>query len=38
MEYFTTDISQFFNEKRQKLTFGWTAGHSPLNPDIQGFS
>ena len=36
MEFFTADILQFFNEKRQNLTFGWTAGYSPLNPNISG--
>ena len=36
IEYFTTDILQFLNEKRQNLTFGWTAGYSPLNPNISG--
>ena len=32
-ELFTTDILQFFNEKRQNLTFGWTAVYSALNPN-----
>ena len=27
MEFFTTNILQFFNEKRQNLTFGFTAGY-----------
>ena len=36
MEFFTTDILQFFDEKRQNLTFGLTAGYSPLNPNISG--
>ena len=36
MELFTTDILQFFNKKRQNLTFGWMAGYSPLNPNILG--
>ena len=36
MEFFTTDILQFFNEKRQNLTFGLTAGYSPLNPITSG--
>ena len=35
MEYFTADFLQFFNKKRQNLTFGWTAGYSPLNPYIS---
>ena len=36
MELFTADILQFFNEKSQNLTFGWTAGYSLLNPNISG--
>ena len=36
MECFTADFLQFFNKKRQNLTFGWTAGYSPLNPNILG--
>ena len=36
MELFTTDILQFFDEKRQNLTFGLAAGYSPLNPSISG--
>ena len=36
MECFTADFLQFFNKKRQNLTFGWTAGYSPLNPNISG--
>ena len=36
MECFTVDFLQFFNKKPQKLTFGWTAGYSPLNPNILG--
>ena len=36
MEFFTIDILQFFNEKRQNLSFGWTTGYSPLNPNISG--
>ena len=34
MEFFTTDILQFFNEKRQNWTFGLTARYSPLNLNI----
>ena len=36
MECFTADFLQFFNKKRQNLTFGWTAGYSLLNPNISG--
>ena len=36
MEFFTTDILQFFNKKRQNLTFWLTTGYSPLNPNISG--
>ena len=36
MEFFATDILQFFNKNRQTLSFGWTAGYSPLNPNISG--
>ena len=36
MECFTADFLQFFNKKYQILTFGWTGGYSPLNPNISG--
>ena len=35
MECFTADFLQPFKEKRQNLTFRWTAGYSPLNPNIS---
>ena len=36
MECFTAYFLQFFTKKRQKLAFGWTAGHLPSNPSISG--
>ena len=35
MEYFTAEFLQLFNKKRENLTFGWTAGYSPLNSNIS---
>ena len=36
MECFTAEFLQLFNKKRENLTFGWTAGYSPLNSNISG--
>ena len=36
MECFTADFLQFFAKERQKLTFKWAAGYSPLTPSISG--
>ena len=38
IEYFTADFSQFFPEKCQNSTFGWTAVYSPSNPSITVIS
>ena len=34
MECFVTDFVQFYNKKRQNLTFGWTGGYLPFNQNI----
>ena len=36
VECFTADFLQFFNKKRQNLTFCWSAGYSPFNSNISG--